>query len=72
MNMADIARGFGVMGEVVESPAQLREALARARARTVEGKPYLIDVQVIRRGVGWAEKPWVPPIRVAEIRQKRV
>ncbi len=72
MNMADIARGFGVKGEVVESPAQLREALARARANTVEGRPYLIDVQVARRGVGWAEKPWVPPIRVADIRQKRV
>jgi thiamine pyrophosphate-dependent acetolactate synthase large subunit-like protein len=72
MNMADIARGFGVAGEVVESPAQLREALARARTHTVEGKPYLLDVQVVRRGVGWAEKPWVPPIRLAGIRQKRV
>src|SRR5215510_1617447 len=71
MNMAVIARGFGVKGEVVESPAQLREALTRARAHTVEGKPYLIDVQVARRGVGWADKPWVPPIRVAEIRPKR-
>jgi benzoylformate decarboxylase len=72
MNMADIARGFGVAGEVVEGPAHLREALARARARTVEGKPYLLDVQVARRGVGWAAKPWVPPIRVAALRQKRV
>jgi thiamine pyrophosphate-dependent acetolactate synthase large subunit-like protein len=72
MNMADIARGFGVAGEVVESPAALRGALARARAHTVEGKPYLLDVQVARRGVGWAEKPWVPPIRVAGLRQKRV
>src|SRR5262245_55726448 len=33
MNMAAIAKGFGVDGEVVESPGQLREALARARAR---------------------------------------
>ncbi len=72
MNMADIARGFGVAGELVENPAQLREALARARAHTVDGKPYLLDVQVVRRGVGWAEKPWVPPIRLAAIRQKRV
>jgi thiamine pyrophosphate-dependent acetolactate synthase large subunit-like protein len=71
MNMADIARGFGVAGEVVASPAQLREALARGRAHTAEGKPYLLDVQVARRGVGWAEKPWVPPIRVASIRPKR-
>jgi hypothetical protein len=72
MNMADIARGFGVAGEVVESPVKLVAALARARTHTVEGKPYLIDVQVARRGVGWSERPWVPPIRIAETRQKRV
>jgi thiamine pyrophosphate-dependent acetolactate synthase large subunit-like protein len=71
MNMADIARGFGVAGEVVENPGGLREALARAKAHTAEGKPYLLDVQVARRGVGWAEKPWVPPVRVASIRRKR-
>src|SRR4029453_17931198 len=40
MNMAAIAKGFGVDGEVVESPGQLREALVRARKHTVEGKPY--------------------------------
>ncbi len=35
MNMADIARGFGVAGEVVEVPAALREALGgRARIRS--------------------------------------
>ena len=58
MNMAAIAKGFGVDGEVVENPAQLREALARARKHTVEGKPYLIDAQVARKGVAWADKPW--------------
>ena len=52
MDMAAIAKGFGVDGEVVENPAQLREALARARKHTVEGKPYLIDAQVARKGVG--------------------
>ena len=57
---------------MVQNPAQLREALARARQHTVEGKPYLLDVQVARKGVGWADKPWVPPIRVAEMRQKKV
>jgi thiamine pyrophosphate-dependent acetolactate synthase large subunit-like protein len=72
MNMAAIAKGFGVDGEVVESPAQLREALARARKHTVEGKPYLIDAQVARMGVAWADKPWIPPIQVAALRQKKV
>ena len=57
---------------MVESPGQLREALARARKHTVEGKPYLIDAQVARKGVAWADKPWVPPIQVASLRQKKV
>jgi len=56
----------------VQNPAQLQAALARARKHTVEGKPYLIDAQVARTGVGWAETPWVPPIRVAEMRSKKV
>jgi benzoylformate decarboxylase len=51
MNMADIARGFGVTAEVVEHPAELRDALARARRHTAEGRPYLIDAQVARKGV---------------------
>jgi thiamine pyrophosphate-dependent acetolactate synthase large subunit-like protein len=72
MDMVAIARGFGVDGEIVRNPGQMREALARARAHTVEGKPYLLDVQVARKGVGWAEKPWIPPLRVASLRTKKV
>jgi thiamine pyrophosphate-dependent acetolactate synthase large subunit-like protein len=72
MDMASIARGFGVAGEIVQSPGQLREALVRARQHTVEGKPYLLDVQVARRGVHWADKPWIPPIQVAGLRTKKV
>ena len=62
MNMASIADGFGVASEVVHSPAELKEALARAGRVTKEGKPYLIDAQVARTGVAWAEKPWIPTI----------
>jgi thiamine pyrophosphate-dependent acetolactate synthase large subunit-like protein len=72
MNMAQIAKGFGVDGEVVQSAEQLRAALARARKATVEGKPYLIDAQVARVGVAWADKPWVPPIRIAQERTRKV
>ena len=72
MNMADIARGFGVSGEKVESPGQLKEALARARKATQEGKPYLIDAEVRRTGVAWAENPWTPPIRIAQLRTRKV
>ncbi len=61
MNMASIADGFGVAGEVVHSPDDLKAALGRARRATLDGKPYLIDAQVLRTGI-WAEDPWVPEI----------
>lgn len=60
MNMAYIARGFGVAAEVAQSPEQLKAALGRARKATLDGKPYLIDAQVARVGVAWADKPWTP------------
>ncbi|HZT63694.1 MAG TPA: thiamine pyrophosphate-binding protein [Burkholderiales bacterium] len=72
MNMAQIANGFGVSAEVAQSPEQLRAALARARKATVEGKPYLIDAQVARVGVAWADKPWIPPISGARERTRKV
>ena len=72
IDMAYIAKGFGVDGEVVESPDQLKEALARARRSTVEGKPYLIDAQVARPSTVWADKPWTPPISGAKMRTRKV
>jgi hypothetical protein len=39
--------------------------LARAKRATLEGKPYLIDAQVKRTGVGWDESPWVPSVDLA-------
>ena len=72
MNMASIAAGFGVKGEVVSNPLELKAALARAKLSTYEGKPYLIDVQVARRGIGWTDKPWIPDIKGTSMRTKRV
>jgi thiamine pyrophosphate-dependent acetolactate synthase large subunit-like protein len=72
MDMAAIAKGFGVEGEIVRNPRELVEALGRARTHTVAGKPYLLDVQVARKGIGWAEKPWIPPLQVAALRSKKV
>jgi len=39
---------------------RLKAALGRARGASLEGKPYLIDAQVARMGVAWADKPWTP------------
>ena len=62
MNMALIAKGFGVEAEVANNPAELRAALERARRAATNGKPYLIDAQVARVGVAWADKPWYPKL----------
>jgi thiamine pyrophosphate-dependent acetolactate synthase large subunit-like protein len=72
MNMASIASGFGVKGEVVSNPLELKAALVRAKKSTFDGKPYLIDVQVARRGIGWTETPWIPDIKGTKMRTKRV
>jgi len=69
MNMAAIAAGFGVKGEVVNNPLELKAALARAKAATRDGRPYLIDVQTARRGIGWTDKPWLPPIKPTAARK---
>jgi thiamine pyrophosphate-dependent acetolactate synthase large subunit-like protein len=62
IDIASIAKGFGVDGERAKTPADLKAALGRARRHTAEGKPYLIDVEVARHGPGWADDPWVPKI----------
>lgn len=71
MNMAQIAQGFGVKAEVVSNSLELKQALSRAKLSTMDGKPYLIDVQVVRRGVGWTEQPWVPNIKGSKQKAKK-
>ena len=71
MNMAHIAQGFGVKAEVVSNSLELKQALSRAKLSTMDGKPYLIDVQVVRRGVGWTEQPWVPNIKGSKQKAKK-
>ena len=62
MDMASIAKGFGVEAEQARSPGELRAALERARRATHEGRPYLIDAQTARVGVAWADAPWTPSL----------
>lgn len=70
INIANIARGFGVDSEVVSNPVELQAALKRARHAEKEGKPYLVDAQVARTGVGWSDDPWVPTISADERKTK--
>ena len=60
------------VGEVVKQPLECKTALACSKASMVEGKHDIIDVQVDRRGIGWTETPWIPPIKGTEMRTKKV
>jgi len=71
VDFAKVAAAFGIAGEVVTTPAQIRPALDRAIKTTRGGKPYLLDVVVERSGVG-AESTWYPPYSVAQHRERQV
>ena len=53
-----MAGGYGVAGEQVTDPDALSAALARAVAAEKEGKSYVLDVVIAKRGPGADAKPW--------------
>ncbi len=71
VDFARIASGFGIKGEVVTKPGEIKPALERAIKVTREGKPYLLDMVLERSGIG-AESTWYPPYSVAERRTRKV
>lgn len=71
VDFARLASAFGVPGEQVTTPEQIKPAVKRATQAAAEGKPYLIDVLVGRTGAG-AETAWYPKLSVAAMRTRRV
>jgi acetolactate synthase-1/2/3 large subunit len=71
VDFAKVAAGFGVKGELVETPDQLGPALDRAIRATRDGRPYLIDALVGRVGPG-ADSVWHPAYSVAAARTRPV
>ena len=71
VDFARAASAFGIKGEVVANPSEIRPALERAIKSTRDGKPYILDMLVERSGIG-AESTWHPRYSVAEKRKKRV
>ena len=65
------AAAYGVEGEVVTKPAQARAALERAVRANVEGRPYLLDIHVERRGLG-AVSTWHPNYAIADLRRRKI
>jgi thiamine pyrophosphate-dependent acetolactate synthase large subunit-like protein len=52
VDFAKLAAAFGVKGETVTAPDQLKAAITRAIESTRAGRPYLIDAAVARSGAG--------------------
>jgi thiamine pyrophosphate-dependent acetolactate synthase large subunit-like protein len=66
-----LASAYGVRGERVEHPGELKPALQRAINTTREGRPYLLDVLVARTGLA-ADSTWYPSYSVAASRTRKV
>lgn len=71
VDFSKIASGFGIRGEVVANPGDIRPALERAMKSARDGRPYLLDVLVGRSGIG-AESTWYPRYSVSEQRKRLV
>ena len=71
IDFSKAAGAFGVEGEVVKEPAGLKDAFARAKTATVEGRPYLLDIHIKREGLG-AVSEWHPPYSLADLRTRKV
>jgi thiamine pyrophosphate-dependent acetolactate synthase large subunit-like protein len=71
VDYAKASAAFGVEAETVKEPGELKGAIARAQRAIGEGRPYLLDVDTYRDGVG-AASTWHPPYSVADKRSRRV
>jgi thiamine pyrophosphate-dependent acetolactate synthase large subunit-like protein len=71
VDFVKLAAGFGVAGEQVATPAQIKPAMQRAARAAREGKPYLIDALVGRTGHG-AELSFYPKLSIAAMRTRKV
>jgi thiamine pyrophosphate-dependent acetolactate synthase large subunit-like protein len=70
VDFVKLAGAFGVAGEQVTTPDQIKPAIQRAVRATRDGKPYLIEALVGRTGRG-AELAWYPKLSVAAMRRNK-
>jgi thiamine pyrophosphate-dependent acetolactate synthase large subunit-like protein len=70
IDFAKMASSVGVEGEAVLEPASLRPALERAQRANADGRPYLLDLNIERGGVG-SQSTWHPGYSIAAQRTRR-
>jgi thiamine pyrophosphate-dependent acetolactate synthase large subunit-like protein len=71
VDFVKLAAAFGVAGEQVGSPDQIKPAMKRAAKAAQDGKPYLIEALVGRTGHG-AELQSYPKLSIAAMRSRKV
>jgi len=71
ISFVDIAKGMGIAGSKIEKPSDIKKVMKRATAATREGRPYMIDASIARRGQA-AESTWHPDISIARNRKRQV
>jgi thiamine pyrophosphate-dependent acetolactate synthase large subunit-like protein len=71
VDFVGVARAFDIGGERISAPAEAGPALERAAAAAREGRPYLIDAVIARRGHA-AESTWYPEISIAGRRSRKI
>jgi benzoylformate decarboxylase len=65
------AAAFGVEGEAVAAPGDLKPAIGRAQRVIADGRPYLVEILTARDGIGTAST-WYPAYSIADQRKRRV
>jgi thiamine pyrophosphate-dependent acetolactate synthase large subunit-like protein len=71
VDYAKAAEAFGVEAETVKEPEKLKAALDRAKRTIADGRPYLLNIDTYRDGLG-AVSTWYPPYSIADLRKRRV
>ena len=71
VDYAKTSQAFGVDAEIVKDPRRIQEAVQRAKKANAEGRPYLLDVNMARNGIGSAST-WHPAYSVASKRTRKV
>ena len=71
VDYTQVANAFGIKGEQLSTPDQIRPAMERAIRATREGRPYLIDALIESSGAG-ADLEWYPGFSLADSRERQV
>ena len=71
VNFVKLGEAFDVPGEIVNKASKIKDALKRAKKENENGRPYLLDVHVERRGIG-SLSTWHPKYSIEALRQRKV